>query len=78
MGREFAGGESVRIFSFACGGGGSVIPRSLRLLPSACLGGIPDGKRRCNGIYEHTHGESLTLSGIFGLFPDMVKVVDAI
>lgn len=34
----------------------SVIPGSLGLLPSASLGGIPDGKTRVNGIYEPIHG----------------------
>ena len=47
----------------------SVIPGSLGLLPSASLGGIPDGKGKCNGIYEpihgkpciiHTHAQTLT------------------
>jgi 3-isopropylmalate dehydrogenase len=36
----------------------SVIPRSIGLLPSASLSGIPDGKSKCNGIYEPIHGES--------------------
>ena len=36
----------------------SVIPGSLGLLPSASLGGIPDGKTRINGIYEPIHGAS--------------------
>jgi 3-isopropylmalate dehydrogenase len=36
----------------------SVIPGSIGLLPSASLGGIPDGKGKCNGIYEPIHGES--------------------
>lgn len=35
----------------------SVIPGSIGLLPSASLSGIPDGKGRCNGIYEPIHGE---------------------
>lgn len=35
----------------------SVIPGSLGLLPSASLGGIPDGKTRINGIYEPIHGK---------------------
>jgi 3-isopropylmalate dehydrogenase len=35
----------------------SVIPGSIGLLPSASLGGIPDGKSKCNGIYEPIHGE---------------------
>ena len=35
----------------------SVIPGSLGLLPSASLSGVPDGKGRCNGIYEPIHGE---------------------
>lgn len=34
----------------------SVIPGSLGLLPSASLGGIPDGKTLINGIYEPIHG----------------------
>ncbi len=37
----------------------SVIPGSIGLLPSASLGGIPDGKGKCNGIYEPIHGASL-------------------
>lgn len=36
----------------------SVIPGSIGLLPSASLGGIPDGKGKCNGIYEPIHGKS--------------------
>lgn len=36
----------------------SVIPGSLGLLPSASLGGIPDGKTKLNGIYEPIHGTS--------------------
>lgn len=36
----------------------SVIPGSIGLLPSASLGGLPDGKSKCNGIYEPIHGES--------------------
>ena len=39
----------------------SVIPGSIGLLPSASLSGIPDGKSKCNGIYEPIHGESLPL-----------------
>ena len=39
----------------------SVIPGSLGLLPSASLGGIPDGKGKCNGIYEPIHGKLLLL-----------------
>jgi 3-isopropylmalate dehydrogenase len=35
----------------------SVIPGSIGLLPSASLSGIPDGKGKCNGIYEPIHGE---------------------
>lgn len=34
----------------------SVIPGSLGLLPSASLSGVPDGKGKCNGIYEPIHG----------------------
>lgn len=37
----------------------SVIPGSIGLLPSASLSGIPDGKGKCNGIYEPIHGMSL-------------------
>lgn len=37
----------------------SVIPGSLGLLPSASLSGVPDGKTKCNGIYEPIHGEFL-------------------
>lgn len=40
----------------------SVIPGSIGLLPSASLGGLPDGKSKCNGIYEPIHGK-------FSLFP---------
>jgi len=36
----------------------SIIPGSIGLLPSASLSGIPDGKSKCNGIYEPIHGES--------------------
>jgi 3-isopropylmalate dehydrogenase len=35
----------------------SVIPGSIGLLPSASLSGIPDGKSKCNGIYEPIHGK---------------------
>ncbi|KAF2843486.1 3-isopropylmalate dehydrogenase A [Patellaria atrata CBS 101060] len=41
----------------------SVIPGSLGLLPSASLGGIPDGKTRVNGIYEPIHGSAPDISG---------------
>lgn len=34
----------------------SAIPGSIGLSPSASLSGIPDGKSRCNGIYEPIHG----------------------
>lgn len=36
----------------------SVIPGSIGLLPSASLSGIPDGKGKCNGIYEPIHGKN--------------------
>jgi 3-isopropylmalate dehydrogenase len=36
----------------------SVIPGSLGLLPSASLTASPDGKSKCNGIYEPIHGKS--------------------
>jgi 3-isopropylmalate dehydrogenase len=36
----------------------SVIPGSIGLLPSASLSGIPDGKSKCNGIYEPIHGKA--------------------
>lgn len=39
----------------------SVIPGSIGLLPSASLGGLPDGKGKCNGIYEPIHGKSSSL-----------------
>jgi 3-isopropylmalate dehydrogenase len=38
----------------------SVIPGSLGLLPSASLTASPDGKSKCNGIYEPIHGKSLS------------------
>lgn len=38
----------------------SVIPGSIGLLPSASLSGVPDGKSRCNGIYEPIHGMFLS------------------
>lgn len=40
----------------------SVIPGSIGLLPSASLGGIPDGTGRCNGIYEPIHGAAPLMS----------------
>ena len=55
----------------------SVIPGSLGLLPSASLGGIPDGKGKCNGIYEPIHGESLANLHMFGSIPEIFGVVDA-
>ena len=41
----------------------SVIPGSIGLLPSASLSGIPDGKSKCNGIYEPIHGKGAISSG---------------
>ncbi|KAK5636672.1 hypothetical protein RRF57_012384 [Xylaria bambusicola] len=41
----------------------SVIPGSIGLSPSASLSGIPDGKGRCNGIYEPIHGSAPDISG---------------
>ncbi|KAB8296867.1 hypothetical protein EYC80_002276 [Monilinia laxa] len=41
----------------------SVIPGSIGLLPSASLSGVPDGKSRCNGIYEPIHGSAPDISG---------------
>ncbi|KAK4989880.1 3-isopropylmalate dehydrogenase [Elasticomyces elasticus] len=41
----------------------SVIPGSLGLLPSASLSGIPDGKSKCNGIYEPIHGSAPDIAG---------------
>lgn len=38
----------------------SVIPGSLGLLPSASLTSSPDGKSKCNGIYEPIHGNLLS------------------
>ncbi|CAD0027381.1 unnamed protein product [Aureobasidium pullulans] len=40
----------------------SVIPGSLGLLPSASLSGVPDGKSKCNGIYEPIHEPELAKS----------------
>lgn len=51
----------------------SVIPGSIGLLPSASLSGIPDGKSKCNGIYEPIHGKpspipsSFPVSGLVSL-----------
>ncbi|KAE9379247.1 3-isopropylmalate dehydrogenase [Stipitochalara longipes BDJ] len=41
----------------------SVIPGSIGLLPSASLSGVPDGKNKCNGIYEPIHGSAPDISG---------------
>ncbi|KDN45072.1 putative LEU2-beta-isopropyl-malate dehydrogenase [Tilletiaria anomala UBC 951] len=41
----------------------SVIPGSLGLLPSASLSGLPDGKSRCNGLYEPIHGSAPDIAG---------------
>ncbi|KAG9233985.1 Isopropylmalate dehydrogenase-like domain-containing protein [Amylocarpus encephaloides] len=41
----------------------SMIPGSIGLLPSASLAGLPDGKARCNGIYEPIHGSAPDISG---------------
>lgn len=41
----------------------SVIPGSLGLLPSASLTSAPDGKGKCNGIYEPIHGSAPDISG---------------
>ncbi|PWN50769.1 putative LEU2-beta-isopropyl-malate dehydrogenase [Violaceomyces palustris] len=41
----------------------SVIPGSLGLLPSASLSGVPDGKTRCNGLYEPIHGSAPDIAG---------------
>jgi 3-isopropylmalate dehydrogenase len=41
----------------------SVIPGSIGLSPSASLSGVPDGKSRCNGIYEPIHGSAPDISG---------------
>ena len=41
----------------------SVIPGSLGLLPSASLGGIPDGKTRVPGVYEPIHGSAPDIAG---------------
>ncbi|KAM0263053.1 hypothetical protein ACHAQJ_001432 [Trichoderma viride] len=41
----------------------SVIPGSIGLLPSASLSGIPDGKSKCNGIYEPIHGSAPDIAG---------------
>lgn len=50
----------------------SVIPGSIGLLPSASLSGIPDGKSKCNGIYEPIHGKSSPIPSIF-LSPDSFR-----
>ncbi|GAC72534.1 hypothetical protein PANT_7d00148 [Moesziomyces antarcticus T-34] len=41
----------------------SVIPGALGLLPSASLSGLPDGKSRCNGLYEPIHGSAPDIAG---------------
>ncbi|KAF2726381.1 3-isopropylmalate dehydrogenase [Polychaeton citri CBS 116435] len=41
----------------------SVIPGSLGLLPSASLTASPDGKSKCNGIYEPIHGSAPDIAG---------------
>ncbi|WPH03521.1 Hypothetical protein R9X50_00640100 [Acrodontium crateriforme] len=41
----------------------SVIPGSLGLLPSASLTASPDGRSKCNGIYEPIHGSAPDISG---------------
>ncbi|BGO88740.1 hypothetical protein NBRC10512_005189 [Rhodotorula toruloides] len=41
----------------------SVIPGSLGLLPSASLGGIPDGTSRIPGLYEPIHGSAPDIAG---------------
>lgn len=43
----------------------SVIPGSLGLLPSASLGGIPDGKTKLNGIYEPIHGKLKAVNSLW-------------
>ena len=47
----------------------SVIPGSIGLRPSASLGGIPDGKGKCNVIYEPIHGMSFLATCMDWLFP---------
>ena len=41
----------------------SVIPGSLGLLPSASLTSVPDGKGKCNGVYEPIHGSAPDIAG---------------
>ncbi|KAF4580962.1 3-isopropylmalate dehydrogenase [Ophiocordyceps camponoti-floridani] len=41
----------------------SAIPGSIGLLPSASIGGIPEGDKGCNGIYEPIHGSAPDISG---------------
>ncbi|PWZ03250.1 putative LEU2-beta-isopropyl-malate dehydrogenase [Testicularia cyperi] len=41
----------------------SVIPGALGLLPSASLSGLPDGKGKCNGLYEPIHGSAPDIAG---------------
>ena len=40
----------------------SVIPGSIGLSPSASLSGLPDGKSKCNGIYEPIHGQCFVIT----------------
>lgn len=40
-----------------------MIPGSLGLLPSASLGGIPDGKSRIAALYEPIHGSAPDIAG---------------
>lgn len=42
----------------------SVIPGSLGLLPSASLGGIPDGTKSIPGLYEPIHGSAPDIAGM--------------
>lgn len=47
----------------------SVIPGSLGLLPSASLASVPDGKGKCNGIYEPIHGSAPDIAGTQSVNP---------
>ncbi len=51
----------------------SVIPGSIGLSHSASLSGLPDGKSKCNGIYEPIHGKSL-VRPFFGMSLTQLRI----
>lgn len=57
------GGAAENLFGDILSDETSVIPGSLGLLPSASLGGIPDGKSRIPGLYEPIHGSAPDIAG---------------